>query len=285
MVNEIKMTHYHFFHYLYDKNKQSHLVRASKRFILKTLLWLTFICSSSLTYAKDIIIASDIWCPYICQDAKKPGYIVEMMNDILADKKFHPKNEMMPLARAIKYLQSGDVDIVLGLTQQHIDHHLLIRSNMSVGTFANDFFVDSTNPWRYSTIEQLEEYANNDHPIGIIKGYFYGDVISELIAKNPNLFSYSHGNAPLQQNIKRLKSGRISILLDSKNTILNEVKRLNISTLSYAGTQGSESELYVGLSSNADKELLQIIDHGISQYRLSGKLDKLLENYGITDWQ
>ncbi len=279
------MTHDHFFHYLYGKKKQGHLVRTNKRFILPMLLWLTFLCSSSHTYAKEIIIASDIWCPYICQDAKKPGYIVEMMNDILADKKFTAKNETMPLARAIKYLQNDDVDMVLALTQQHIDHHLLIRSNLSVGTFANDFFVDSTNPWRYSTVEQLEEYAQNSHNIGIIKGYFYGDVISELIAKNPNLFTYSHGNAPLQQNIKRLKSGRIDILLDSKNTILNAAKRLNISTLSYAGTQGSESELYIALSANAGKELLQIIDHGISQYRLSGKLDKLLENYGITDWQ
>jgi len=234
-------------HYQFYQKKTSHLVRDNYNFHLKIIV-LALLCYSSQSNATEITIASDIWCPYICQDKQKPGYIVEMMNDILQDKQFTIKNQTMPLVRAIKRLQSGDVDIVLGLTRQHIDHDNLIRSNMSVGNSANDFFVNPNNAWRFTTVAQLAKYASAGHKIGIIKGYYYGVHISELMTKSPRLFAYSHGNAPLEQNINRLKSGRIKILLDSKNSVLNEVKRLNISALTYAGTQGEESKLYVALS-------------------------------------
>lgn len=253
------------------------------KIILSLALWCCL--NLNLSYAKEISVASDIWCPYICQDTLKPGYIVEMLSDILNKKNFTIKNETMPLARAIKFLKSGDIDIVLGLTQQHIDHHKLTYSNISVGDFANDFFVNNNNFWRFSTVEKLEEYASEGHKIGIIKGYLYGLEISKLIAKRPELFSYSYGNSPLYQNIERLKSARIDILLDSKNTVFSELKRLKTSALIYAGTQGTKEKLYIAISKTIDPQLLQIIEQGIIEYRRSGRLVRLLASYGISDWQ
>jgi len=262
-----------------------HLTHCLQSFLVKFIFLMTLLSCCFQPNAKEISTASDIWCPYICQDSQQPGYIVEMINEILQAKKLNTKNETMPLARAIKYLQNGDIDIVLGLTQQHIDHHHLISSNLAVGNSTNDFFVNKKNSWRFSTIEQLEIYAKTGHKIGIIKGYFYGTELNELIAKQPDLFSYAHGDSPLQQLLSRLKSGRINILLDSKNTVLHEIKKLNTAGITYAGTQGMESKLYIALSKAIEPELLALIDQGISDYRQSGKLDKLLAKYGINDWQ
>lgn len=253
------------------------------KIILTLALWCCF--NLNLGYAKDITVASDIWCPYICQDTLKPGYIVEMLNDILNNKNFTINNETMPLARAIKLLKSGNIDIVLGLTQQHIDHHKLTYSNISVGDFANDFFVNDSNSWRFSTMEKLEEYASDGHKIGIIKGYFYGVEVSKLITKRPDLFLYSYGNHPLRQNIERLRLARIDILLDSKNTVMSEISRLKLPPLAYAGTQGTKEKLYIALSKTAAPQLLKIINQGIIEYRRSGKLMCLLARYGISDWQ
>jgi len=281
----MSVKHYPFFHGVDENNELYNTFNSKPVFILKIILLLALCCFQNKTYAKEIIMASDIWCPYICQDPQKPGYIVEMLNDILQEKQFIVRNETIPLARAIMLLKNDKVDIVLGLTQQHIDHHQLISSTMPVGIFANDFFVKSNNAWQFTSVAELAEYASKNHNIGIIKGYFYGQSIEELIAEKPNLFSYAHGDFPLNQNINRLMSGHIDIILDSKNAVLSEVKRLNIAPLNYAGTQGKSSQLYVALSKIIDVQLLQVIDQGIIDYRNSGKLDKLLTNYGISDWQ
>jgi len=280
----MKLKNYQFFHPNHEKNNKIVFARFNHKWLLKIVLLLALLCSYKLSYAKELTIASDIWCPYICQDAKKPGYIVEMLNDILHQKEFTTKNQTMPLARAIKLLSNGDVDIVLGLTQQHIDQYALIRSNIAVGSFANDFFVNRKNPWRFTTVAALENYVSEEYKIGIIKGYQYGEKINNLITRQPKYFSYSHGDSPLYQNIKRLKSERIAILLDSKNTVLNEVMRSNTTELIYAGRQGTPILLYIALSKPINKQLLQMIDQGIIEYRRSGKLDSLLSNYGIGDW-
>ncbi|SEL55349.1 polar amino acid transport system substrate-binding protein [Colwellia chukchiensis] len=92
-------------------------------------------------YANQISIASDIWCPYICTDSQQPGYVVEMINAILIDNELSPLNQTMPLARAIKYLQQNNIDLVLGLTKQHIDYYQLVSSKLSVGITNNDFLL------------------------------------------------------------------------------------------------------------------------------------------------
>jgi polar amino acid transport system substrate-binding protein len=204
------------------------IIPLKARVLLQVKLLLALLFCSFQSYAKKITIASDIWCPYICQDPKQPGYIVEMIDDILHKKNYRIKSETIPLARAIKYLQHGEVDIVLGLTQEHIESYNLIRTNVPVGNATSDFFVNHKNPWRFSTIEQLEAYGNAGYKIGIIKGYVYGPVLHKLITKKPEMFSYAHGDFPLQLLIKQLKSGRIDILLDSRNTVLNELKRADI---------------------------------------------------------
>lgn len=254
------------------------------QYIFKSLLLLVLFYSPYKATAKEVTIASDIWCPYICQSTEKPGYIVEMINDILQANKIKTINVTIPLARAIKILQNGDVDIVLGLTQQHIDQHGLIRSTIAVGSFANDFFVSPNNPWRFTTLEQLEKLGDEGVSIGIIKGYQYGEKINELIVNKPAIFSYSYGDSPLAQNIKRLRSGRINILLDSKNTVLNSIMSLNSGDITYAGTQGLQNSLYLAFSTPAGSSLLRLIDQGIIEYRRSGKLEKLLTQYGIVDW-
>lgn len=255
------------------------------RAFLQVKLLLTLLFCSFQPYAKKITIASDIWCPYICQDPQQPGYIVEMIDDILHNKNYNTKNETIPLARAIKYLEQGEVDIVLGLTQEHIENYNLIRTKVPVGNASSDFFVNRANSWRFSTIEQLEAYGNAGHKIGIIKGYVYGPVLNKLITKKPEMFSYAHGDFPLQLLIKQLKSGRIDILLDSRNAVFNELKREDSGELSFAGTYGVEAKLYIALATHIEAEILPIIDQGIIEYRRTGKLAKLLTKYGISDWQ
>lgn len=251
---------------------------------MKALLSLVFLFFCNPLYAKNITIASDIWCPYVCNNQENPGYIVEIINDILQNANFNVKNETMPLARALKYLQNAEVDLVLGVTKQHIDHYLLTANHVAIGSFANDFFVQNNNPWRFTTINNLAKQLHEGRKVGIIKGYFYGHEIKALIDKYPDSFIYAHGDYPLQQLIERLKSGRIDILLDSKNTVFNLTKQANISELGYAGTQGKETKLYLGLSKPREEQLLSIIDKGIVKYRQTGKLDQLLLKYGINDW-
>lgn len=234
--------------------------------------------------ANTLKIASDIWCPYICEDKKNPGYIIELIYDIFEPHDINVEFDKAPLARGIKLVKSNEIDMVLGLTDEHITQNKLNKSNVSVGVFSNDFFVNGNNKWRFKSNSDLSIYLSSGSKIGIIKGYEYGNFINLLINEKPNYFHISHGGSPLLQNIDMLYKNRIDILLDTKNTVLYNTQSNN-NKLIYAGTQGDPVFLYIGLSDSINPEYKKMLDEGIVSFRKSGKLAILLNKYGISDWE
>lgn len=254
-----------------------------KIFIPLPLLFMFFYCKD--VGAEKLIVASDVWCPYICADENKPGYMVELIQEIFSKKGFKLDLQIIPLTRALTLSQKNKIDMVLGLTQEHIDTYQIERNQISIGDYSNDFFVSNTNDWRYTTDQALEDYLNNNHTIGIIKGYVYGDFIDQLISQEPEHFIFAHGDSPIFRNIQMLKRNRIQILLDTKNTVLFEAKKNFQNDLVYAGTQGDRVLLYVGFSPSFSTDKKILLDQGIIEYRQSGELATLLKKYGIYDWQ
>ncbi len=78
--------------------------------------------------------------------------------------------------------------------------------------------------------------------------------------------------------------GRLDILLDSRFTVQYQLSKLPNNTIVYAGTQGDFTPLFLGFSPTLSKELIQTFDQGLEALRQNGRLDQILEKYGITDW-
>ncbi len=249
------------------------------------VLPLYFLLSVSQLQAKTLLIASDEWCPYICDDQILPGFLVEVLNEIADKNKIETTFAFIPLARALSLSQRDQVDIVLALTQQHISGYKLKQSKQSFGGLYNDFYVLSDNNWRYKSTKNLAEALSNNHILGTINGYQYGDEISNIInEKQANVFAAS-GKSPLEKQLKMLHMGRLDILLDSRFTVQYQLSKLPEINILHAGTQGDFTPLYLGYSASIPDELIDIFDRGLLSLRDSGRLANILAKYGISDWQ
>ncbi len=263
------------------------MIKTTKNFRLCcltfSLLWLSFSVTS--VHAKTLVIASDVWCPYICDDHALPGFVVEIMNEIANSNDLKLQLAIIPLARALDLAHKNEVDILLALPSQSIANAGLQQSHASFGGIYNDFFVTQELDWQFKGIENLAAQLKNNLILGAINGYQYGDEIARLLKENPeNVFSAS-GDSPLQKQLKMLQMGRVDILLDSRFTVQYQLSKLPNNTIIYAGTHGGFTPLFLGFSSSLSKELVHVFDQGLVVLRQSGRLEQILAKYGIDDWQ
>ena len=274
------------------------MIKHTKNLLALNLAFLV-ICASIFTkpvQAKVLVVASDEWCPYICDDTHLPGFLVEIVTEIAASNGVTVKFALTPLARALDLSQKGEVDILLGLTLQHINDFKLQKSHLSFGGLYNDFYVRASDPWRFKSISDLATALKNNAILGTINGYEYGDIIGNLLKDNAaHIFSAS-GNSPLQRQLKMLRLGRLDILLDSRFTVQYQLSKLvNKSSLTktpttakpsiiYAGTEGDFTPLFLGFSPLLSKEQVQLFDDGLMNLRENGRLNKILTKYGVIDW-
>lgn len=274
------------------------MIKHTKNLLALNLAFLV-ICASIFTkpvQAKVLVVASDEWCPYICDDTHLPGFLVEIVTEIAASNGVTVKFALTPLARALDLSQKGEVDILLGLTLQHINDFKLQKSHLSFGGLYNDFYVRASDPWRFKSISDLATALKNNAILGTINGYEYGDIIGNLLKDNAaHIFSAS-GNSPLQRQLKMLRLGRLDILLDSRFTVQYQLSKLvNKSSLTktpttakpsiiYAGTEGDFTPLFLGFSPLLSKEQVQLFDDGLMSLRENGRLNKILTKYGVIDW-
>ncbi|PKH85953.1 substrate-binding periplasmic protein [Colwellia sp. Bg11-28] len=268
------------------------MMKHTKNLISFSLAFL-IICASILAkpvQARVLVVASDEWCPYICDDTHLPGFLVEIVTEIAASNGVKVKFSLTPLARALDLTKKGKIDILLGLTSQHIGDFQLKKSHLTFGGLYNDFYVRASDPWRFKSIADLEVALKSNAILGTINGYEYGDSIGRLLKDNTaHIFSAS-GNSPLQKQLKMLHLGRLDILLDSRFTVQYQLsKLLKTSTraepsIVYAGTEGIFTPLFLGFSPLLSKKYVQLFDNGLTSLRENGRLNKILEKYGVTDW-
>ncbi|MBE0363439.1 polar amino acid transport system substrate-binding protein [Pseudoalteromonas ulvae UL12] len=234
------------------------------------------------TEGRTLKIASDDWCPYICDNQEKPGYVVEIIKRVMAKHHINVQFEVMPLGRAFVEVENNRLDMVLALTEVHIKEHALIASDVVIGDYANDFFVLSDNPFRFKNIDQLK-----NERLGVIESYEYGAYLDAFIRLHPEQIHIAHGRAPLQQNINMLLKGRLSVVLDTKNTVQFFLHQQGISNVLYAGTQGRTAPLYIGFNPQlTDLPVLQqYLSKGLDELRTTSQLKQMLQGYGISYWQ
>ncbi|MBA6293147.1 transporter substrate-binding domain-containing protein [Colwellia sp. MB3u-70] len=248
------------------------------------LLFLLLISNANIR-AETLNIASDIWCPYICDNKKAPGILVEALNEIAKAKKMTVNIEIISLSRSLIMASKSEIDIVLAVTKSHITDHKLQSSHQYFGGWQNDFYISRKVDWSPNKLNDLDAFLNSGKTLGIIKGYDYGPYINSLKFKYADHIFQATGDSPLTKNIEMLQKGRISALLDSRYNIQYEMNKNNIVDLIYARSEGGFVPLFLGYSPTILPEVINSIDDGLTLIRHKGILSTILEKYGVSDWQ
>ncbi len=240
--------------------------------------------------ADQIFVVADPYYPYTGEpDAKKPGYLVELIQHIFEKEGHTVKYEVKPWARALNMIKTGKADCIAG---SYADE----ARNLGI-----DVPVHETGVWRMHFFAQkgskAESWKYDGSPrslakirLGVIFGYEYGPEFDPYIqsAKSPSVEA-SSGEGALVKNIKKLLVGRIDIVMEEYGVFAHTSESLGVwdQMVDVGKEHGQGNKHYVFFSKKIPKysEYTKIFAQGMEEMRRNGQLLKLLKVYGLEDWK
>lgn len=229
-------------------------------------------------------IKSDYWCPYICDpNSDRPGYMVEVVRHIFDKHNIDTDVSLTNWVRAIKDTRVNKTQGLIGSAKT--DASDFVFHNKPLGVSRSAFFTRKDSTWVYKGRKSLQNMR-----IGIINGYSYGTSIDKLIAARHKSFIPFSGDRPLDQVLKMIKSGRLDAFIENPIVLHSVVKErgMKVDSLKAAGWVFSDDPfLYLAFSpANANSnQYAELIDRGIEEMRRSGELQRILDKYGLEDWE
>jgi polar amino acid transport system substrate-binding protein len=268
--------------YLLVKEHEDEMMRR-----LSSWLILAALLSSPTLYAKGTItLAGDEWTPYVSNPSGgKLGFTTDIVKRVFEAEGYKVSFEMQPFTRALKLCSEGKLDFVLVMYREDADANKLKVHSEPLGSSQNKFFVKSDSSWTYTGPDSLKNQT-----IGVIEGYSYGDLDTFLKdPANKKSVQYMHGDAPLENNLRKLSKGRISVTVDDSLVVKAtlELEKLT-GAVKEAGLLGEPTPVYAGVCPQKDparEGLGKILDSGIAKLRKTGELKKILDTYGMSDWK
>jgi len=229
---------------------------------------------------KTITLVADSWCPYNCEDSSpNPGFMVEIAAYAFARAGYQIEYINVPWIRALHGAKSGVYDAIVGVDKQ--ESLGLVLPEFPLAEARYTFYVRESSNWQYQGIESLSQVT-----LGVLRGYAYGDLRRDYItpnAGNSRLIQSISNDGGLAQNIKKVLSGRIDVLVEDQSVIQSYVHQHPQATgLRKAGVAHTEA-LYIGFSKRNPlaQEFAQIMDDGLSDLKSRKQLSKILVKYGL----
>ena len=228
---------------------------------------------------KILIIEADEWCPINCAIGKGPeGIGIDIARKIYEPLGYTIVYTVVPWTQALSDMRSGKADAIVGAGAQD-DASLIFPSNY-LFDISDDFYVMAENPWIYQGPSTLR-----DKRIGIVIGYGYGEVITQFIKDNMtrgDLIQSVSGNDALDQNIEKLRNGKIDILIESKPVMDYTLKKKWETGIVWKGGI-EQAPVYLAFSpANPSAHFFVTqYDAGIQRLKKSGELSAIYKAYGL----
>ncbi|MBN8542944.1 MAG: transporter substrate-binding domain-containing protein [Alphaproteobacteria bacterium] len=257
-------------------------------FLLSTALAL--IANQAWALPKSISIVADAWCPYNCDaEGDKKGYVVDIAKAIFEPEGISVHYEIMPWTRAIRLTRNGTHTAVIAATTNEAKKFVFPQEIIGISDYR--FYTLADHKWRFNGDMQ------SIHPIslGVVDGYSYDIRMDAFISKHRNHREHIQvvgGSNASKQNIKKLIAKRIEVMLEDPNVLAYKMNEMGVTTsLRDAGALDTTIEqdelLYLAFSPKHPdaKSLATLFDKGLRKLRKTGKLNSILERYGIKDWK
>lgn len=243
---------------------------------------LLFLVFSTFSHAKSITIVADEWLPYNGKpDSSKPGYGIEIAKAIFHPEQIEVKYRTMPWSRAIDGARQGLFTAIIGAYREEAPDFIFPEHEF--GLSSNGLYA-----LRALKIDYRGTHSLLDHRIGVIKGYSYGDAVDSFIRNNPKGIHIGTGTQPLATNIRLLMSGRVDLLIEDQNVLRQAAQEIRVlSQIRKVTTLGKGNSVYVAFSPAIaeSEQLAQLFDQGMQKLKASGKLNQILNRYGLLYWR
>ena len=237
--------------------------------------------------ADDVRLRADPWCPFNCAPGDAmPGYAVEIAAAALAASGHQVDYRIMPWARTLQDTQQGLVDGALGVSHEEAQPLGLVLSPL-MGYSQACFFVPKDAAWHFTDMDSLKSRT-----LGVILGYGFGDKrLADYVEANKadqTRIRFIGGDDAVETNLDLLLKGRVSTIVDNGDVIRYEILHRNLrDKIAEAGCLDSKTKLYIGFSpaNTSSAQYAEALRVGLKRMRADGSLKKILDRYGLRDWQ
>lgn len=232
---------------------------------------------------KILSIRADEWCPFNCDPkGQLPGYMVEVVKEILEPKGYQIDYQIWNWARAIHDAKLGKIDAIIGAGKEDAEGFFLPKEPQGLTQYS--LFGLKESKWRYENEKSLDGVK-----LGMISNYSYDEGSNDLQKKKHPSLEFVSSEQPLLQLIRLLQSKRIVAFVES-NYVLDyfvKTRDIKVKLKNLGQIKPNSQELFLAISPKypAGKELSEIISEGTEYLRKTGKLQRILKKYGLKDWR
>lgn len=232
-----------------------------------------------------IVLAADQWCPINCiPDSDRPGFMIEIAQEIFSEAGYRVDYQLMPWSRAIVSGREGNVDGIVGAYVGDAPDFIFPEEEQ--GRIApSALFTLAASDWTYTGPESLEAIQ-----LGTILDYDYGKEINRYVAAHAQSYRVQvmTGNSPLEKNIEKLLMGRIDVVVEAEPVFRYKAREMKVEDMvRYAGAVSPRDDAYIAFSPSIPEahHYARLLSQGMENLRASGELQEIMARYGLEDWQ
>jgi polar amino acid transport system substrate-binding protein len=250
------------------------------RFILLLVgIWLA---GYAVGMSAEITLCGDYWCPYNCKPGSaRPGVAVEIAQAVFEPAGYGVDYQEVNWARCVEDARSGRFSGIIGAIPS--DAPDFIYPSMPIGISGDAYAVRKGDPFKFTGPGSLQGRV-----LGVIRSYAFSGPIGAYIAANEtdgSKIEFVSGDGALVKNLDKLVAGRVDVVLDDRNVLLNEIDTLGMNDRVTVVDGANVTPVYIAFSPRAPdpSKLAHILDDGIGRLRASGRLAAILARYHMKD--
>ena len=264
------------------KARQSKMHQPFNHFLL--ILALSLLSSLCLSDSKTINIVADPWCPYNCDPKDEfQGIMVDIAKEALALSGFVLNYELLNWARAKRQVMAGNIDGIIGMSRDKDSEEQFFFPRTPVGESQICFYRRPKEDWQFRSVEDLI-----NKKFGWINDYgFVSNPLDAWVKQNKNTEKVVTvaGKNVYSRLFQLLKLKRIDTFAEDRNVIAFELKQQDlINNIEIANCLPEIDDVYLAFSHKSEfKEIwANALDDGILKLHNNGRLDEILDHYGLT---
>ncbi|ATH07375.1 hypothetical protein BIY24_05310 [Halobacteriovorax marinus] len=250
------------------------------------LFVLFFLISSSCFAQREYKIALSSGCPYYCTEGGKQGYIVDLLQEFFKQKKIEVKFVTTPYARLEDSVLRGDNDIALFTSFDLRNSKEFEIYDVTLGvSSAGIISKTGTDPVILDIIDLKGK------SIFLMPGSKVNELLLNRINKinqGKSMVQFITGSRIHDRLIELIALGRADYAIDDYNVLKYFYSTSDFrdkTLLTPSSISGYSPIKFASKKSLPIKNLIESdLKRFINNYRKSGKLQKLLNNYNIIDW-
>lgn len=233
----------------------------------------------ALSHSKTIKIAAIDWCPQICPNQKKPGYVIDLVSKAFSESGYQLEIDYFPWSRAIKYVLSGQYHALLSPAKAEAPQ--LRYPKYAVGKQEMCFFTSIDSDWQYKGTLSLDQKH-----IGIAIDTSIEE-LNDYVENHPEQFQFQpYHERYIVQNAQKIEKGRIDAFLFTYNSTRYELSNNNMWHKYRSAGCVSSADIYMAFTPNPAlydevNTMMQVFEQRMAAIDYQQEIEQLLVKYQL----